>query len=110
MVHNGKNVELVVTSGKLYAYDKSKKYSVSLPKGTQIYMRQKFDWLKYLKKYNELRMRHEKEWTISQIELISVALACEKYPWGFKLKENGYKIKYNEKDEEYHINMIVEVM
>ena len=26
------------------------------------------------------------------------------------LKENGYKIKYNEKDEEYHINMIVEVM
>lgn len=49
MVHNGKNVELVVTSGKLYAYDKSKKYSVSLPKGTQIYMRQKFDWLKYLK-------------------------------------------------------------
>lgn len=28
-------------------------------------------------KYNELRMRHDGEWKISQIELISVALACE---------------------------------
>ena len=63
MVHNGKNVELVVTSGKLYAYDKSKKYSVSLPKGTQIYMRQKFDWLKYLKKYNELRIKRMDNFT-----------------------------------------------
>lgn len=109
MVHNGKNVELVITSGKLYAYDKSKNIPF-LYRKVHRFICDKIRLAQVFEKYNELRMRHDGEWKISQIELISVALACEKYPWGFKLKENGYKIKYNEKDEEYHINMIVEVM
>ena len=108
MTYNEKDVEFKTVNGKLFAFEK-KRIGVTLPKGTLIRMKQRFDWSKYLKESEQLRCRHDGQWTANQINGVAMGLACENYPWGLHLKMDDTNIRFDNASESFVITMSVEV-